>query len=122
MRLILCFLIFLPMSACSEVVTSSDGGSTGAGGEEAPPPEPPNGGKADVDECPPDAGARGQVMETCTDDCDCQPGLRCQPCMTTAEHNCADWCHAYDPKCNYGVVTCPVDPGRLCPAVMICQP
>lgn len=67
----------------------------------------------------PDAGTG--VNTTCATDCDCAQGLSCQVCVNTAEHNCIEWCEPGDSKCNYGVVTCPVDPGQKCPSVMLCQ-
>lgn len=119
----------MAIAACAGGVETGDVGSGGggAGGGGA-------GGGA-RDGAGSDAGSDGAVvngqmcspigtttaMLTCLSDCECVPGLVCRPCVATADHACTDYCHPGDPRCNWGVVTCPVGPGKLCDAVKLCQ-
>ena len=95
--------------------TVSGGEQASGGGADQGSNDPVVDGKA----CPP-VGMIGE-MQTCLSDCECSPGLLCQPCTNTAEHNCKDYCQLGDPKCNWGVVTCPTDPGAACPAIKLCK-
>lgn len=80
-----------------------------------------SGGRSPAQPCVTEADA-GAVHATCQSDCDCAQGLSCQVCVNTADHNCIEWCAPGDPKCNNGVVTCPVKVGLDCPGVTVCLP
>lgn len=61
------------------------------------------------------------LLETCTNDCDCAEGLRCSACVSTEATNCVEYCKPGDPFCHGGLVTCPIGEGLECASVRLCQ-
>lgn len=72
----------------------------------------------ETDTCP---NRTRNLLETCTNDCDCAEGLHCSPCVNTDATNCVEYCKSGDPFCNGGVATCPIGAGLECPSVHLCQ-
>ncbi len=116
---LIALVTLLSLSACSKVVTESgagDGGSDGGSGGASIGPSDGGAGGSAVD-----CSDKSPLMGTCQDDCQCDEGQRCVVCVNTISKDCIDYCKPGDIKCNYGVVTCPIDTGLECAGVMLCQ-